>query len=257
MGLSAKKEVELICGVVRDGELHKDVVLRPLPIEADIDIGDERLQEDMSLLTERVLSASVETIGGRPVGAGILDKLAGPDADWLIMHISDLKEVEVVRECSRGSCGEMPSAKIDVTNLDVTPWEREPDDKGRFTFEVENPELGLRATLRLPTRGDQKAVAKQMKGSSNPFKFAHTLCALCTVKLEGLDEVGTLDAPIATSQYLALPRAVGKWIRSELFAAAPGPDLSFSLTCPSRKCNRVTKSSLTAADFLLAGVLQD
>lgn len=236
---------ELPCGLLRDGELVREVELTPMTGRVRKNIARPDVRKNGARIIDAVLLACVRSIGGKRVDRQVLDELLVGDRDFLTMKIRQISlgdRVSAQMQC--GSCRERIEFDIDLDQVELYPLadgDGEIADNGRARlFRIENHDLDVRAAFRFPAGRDQHAIVPLAQ--KNPVEANYRMYLLC------LEEWNDQAKPFPNSFFENLPLNVLDWVGAEFTARMPGPELEHEVICDL--CGTANPMSLEMSNFL-------
>lgn len=228
----------LPCGYVgEDGALHREVELSPLTGHDEEYLACVRADAPTAAAVTGLLSRCVRRLGtlGR-VDAALARRLAVCDRDYLVVKAREMTfgpKVDAVLGCQNPSCGE----PLDVSfMLDQLHFEPRPAGARFFTADL-SPEV----EMRLPTGGDQEAVAALCRVDED--RALTLLLARC---LRRVGECADVDEGFVEGLAPGLRRE----IEAEMMRRSPQVNVELEGFCP--ECGAPFSTALDFTAFFAA-----
>jgi hypothetical protein len=231
----ANENVFLLPGgyVDESGVAHREVELREITGEIESLFGSFGPEAHTASLVTSLLARTVKRIGSiHDPGVTLARDLLVGDRDYLILKLRELTlgtKVNCVLRCPDGECGEL----MDL-NFDTSVFEFSSAPIARRIFSTRTLD-GLDVDFRLPTGGDQEALAALF--ASDPIGAADELMARC------LRRVGASVA-IDRAVVAGLSERTRAELEKKMARVAPRVELELESQCP--ECR---KSFETPFDF--------
>ena len=222
--------VELIGGIEVNGELRKDVALKPLTGATELMLAElGQAEASQPEKVTRFLSETLSTVGGQPADPGVLSV---GDRQHLVRQLGVRMGVDLVwlaGDCT--ACGESFEIPVHQSDLPVKP--------AGSGFPAAGVEIGgLAIRVRTPTGDDQAAIA-----GLEPDAAASALLARLA---DGLPQ----DAPLPEDRRDALEQAIED--------LSPEVSLEVAATCPECKADlRVSVDPYLSLSQAAGGILDE
>jgi len=242
------EQFDLPLGVVRNGEVQREIVLNPMTAKTRRLLAVKANQKNPSGGLTQVIRDCCESIAGDPPSEAVISNLATGDRDFILLKLRMMSlgdNVSVQMICPR--CSEEIAFDLDLTSIKIVTLNKDEHYElvhDTPVFTLTNEELGLVVKLRPPTGYDQAAITKQM--GSDPVGATYTLYSriLQSWTKGGEDEVN----PNSLQFIDGLPLKEIDWLEEVSQKIMPGPDWTVRLTCDL--CSKTAMLDLSDSDFL-------
>ena len=242
------EQFELPLGVIRDGEVHKDVVLTPMTAKIRRLLTTKESQKNPSVGISKLILSCCESIGGLTPSIQLISGLTTGDRDFILLRLRMISlgdDVTAQMTCPR--CSDELTFDFNLPKIEIMRLTKDKD------FEIEdnvpivtltNDDLGLVVRMRLPTGYDQEAISKQV--TKDPVGAGYRLYTrlIQTWTKSGQDEINPNSIDFIDN--LPLPEI--DWLEMASRKAMPGPNWLVHMTCDV--CSKSTLLDLSDSDFL-------
>lgn len=242
------EQFELPLGAVRNGEVSRDIVLKPMTAKTRRLLASKANQKNPAGGLTQVICDCCESIAGGDPSESMISNLTTGDRDFILLKLRMMslgESVSVQMSCPR--CSEEIAFDLDLNSIKIVELAKGADyelvnDMPVITLTDEN--LGLVVKLRPPTGYDQAAIARQIL--SDPVGATYTLYAriIQSWAKNGEDEVN----PNSLQFIDDLPLIELDWLEDASRKKMPGPDWMVRLTCDL--CSKSALLDLSDSDFL-------
>jgi hypothetical protein len=242
--------VELPCGWLEKGKFDTTAQIVPMTGLVRKLLARPDVRKNASRVIDTLLLNCVQSVG--PVtrmNAGNVGQLFLADRDFLTLSIRRAslgQYVNSVVVC--GQCEEKIDLKFDLNEAKVLKLKDlkyrmvgATDEVAVPAFDLEDAELGVKATFRYPIGKDQEAVVNILK--KNPVEANYKLYLRCLLEWNG-EPAERISPTLFDEQSLPVLNFIDK----EFMAAQPGPDIRQMATCPL--CGADIRMEMETSDFL-------
>jgi hypothetical protein len=232
--------VPLAQGLWRDGVRHARAVLRPLTGADEMRLDDPALESPLAVQTTAILGAAVSCIGDvTPIAATEIRALTVGDRDRLLLALHALTfgpRIEAVVCCSVEGCGALMEVDLNTDDLFIAPAAT--GVAAEHELDAEAAGRVCRVHFRLPTGGDQEAVARV--AVRDPAQAGETM--LRRLVLAVTDRSDRIEPTPEVLADLKIPLA------DAIRRIDPQVETTLRLACP--ECEAETTALLDVATFV-------
>jgi len=233
MSLSAT--VHLPGGVWWDGVCHRQAGLRPLNGNDEAFLLEAAPSLSLAERTSALLARCLTRLGDLSLAEqeplALARALTVGDREALLLHLRRLTEgerLQCVLQCPDPACGERMDLELRVSDLLLPPY---PDPQAEYEATIGDDGTHHRVRFRLPTGGDQEAVAPL--AAADPDGAAGLLLSRCVLEVDPAGE--------------GLPPAVEAELPALLAQLDPQAELLLDMQCPA--CGRPFTALLDTAGY--------
>jgi hypothetical protein len=238
--------VELPCGYLSEGKLHKDAEIVPMTGLIRKMIARPEIRQSPAKVIDTLLIQCVKSIGpASRVRKDVTDRLFLGDRDFLVLEIRKASlgdRVTSILQCD--SCNAKLEVGVDISTevkiKKLTDVPHKIEDKF-VTFEIQSDNPEVNAKFRLPTGEDQHAVSHLYR--KNPVEANYALYQRCLVEWNGVPS-NECDPRLFDS----LPLRVIDYVDSQFMEFLPGPDMRVPVDCV--ECGKEMILAMESSDFL-------
>jgi hypothetical protein len=239
---------QLPLGVVHNGDVSRDVVLKPMTAKTRRLMAAKSTQKNPSAGLTNLLGQCCESIANAPPSPQMINSLTIGDRDFMLLMLRKMSVGDILKaEMSCPRCQEQISFDLPIDDIRINVLEKDKDyvieGTNAFTT-LKNDELGTEVMLRFPTGFDQSTISQQAK--TDPVGASYALYVRLIkswfVNGEPVENPNTMDF------IDDLPLKEIEWLENAFRKAMPGPDWMVNLTC--ELCSKETLLDLSDTDFL-------
>ena len=238
-------EVELPCGLLLGGTLHKTAMVTPIMVKDRKDAMDPSRKRNGAKIVSHLLESRVTRIGEiSPVGPLHSKSLLAGDREFLLLKLYEVsnpgKPLTAQFKCSHCKADvevEIPMEEISILQM---PEDAQNDTTGAVrTFKVDLPDWEVSAVFKYPNGEMQEAVAPLI--DTNPAEGELMLFRKMLVSWNG-------GPPLTEIQFDTLPIGLISGLEKAMMEKSFGPDLRKKLLCGN--CGETSFTGLNIANFL-------
>lgn len=244
MGSTATMDPIRLPGGYYDAEGHRHRTAELVPLRGrEEELLIDRSQPAAAQVT-RILERCARLEGLGPLDAEMARSLVVGDRQFLLMKLREITfgpEVRAVAACPWWGCGQRVDVDFSLAQVPVHDGDPGPAHTMQLSEEAAVTEDGDRhrqVEFRLPNGGDQETLA--------PLALANQAAALSALLERCVLAVGPARPPTQAWVDRLTARARLE-IEAAMAAAAPGPDLTIELRCPT--CGRAFGLPFEIQDF--------
>lgn len=237
--------VNLPCGYLKEGKLHREAEIVPMTGLTRKAIGKETVRNNPIQVTDIILSHCLKRIGPFSfASARLLGDLIIGDRDFLLFEIRRISMGDTITaniECPNEDCKAKVEVKFSINEIEMVKLGNEaeyPVVDGNLTFKVRG--TGFEAVCRFPRGSDQGLLLPN--ANKNPVAATYGLYTACL--LEWNEKKGPFDS----SFFDALPLSVIDEFEEGFMSIQPGPIMKQEAACPA--CRGAIDFTFKGSDFL-------
>jgi len=234
--------VDLPCGYLRDGTVHKDARIVPMTGLTRKAIAKDSVRNNPIKVTDIILSHCLKTVGPHAVTSRMLSELVIGDRDFLVLEIRRISMGDIINagvEC--GECKAKVDVQFDIKELEVIRL-GDPSDypviDGEMTYDLKGD--GFTAKCRFPKGKDQELIMGM--ANKNPVAASYGLYLACLLEWNGK------KGPFDSEFFEAFPVRTIDAFEDEFMTFQPGPVMKMDASCPA--CGSSIDFTFRGSDFL-------
>lgn len=237
--------VELPCGLVYEGTVHKYAEFVPMHGKVRKAISKKSIRDDFAKVSDMVLRMCVKRIGTvETTSPKTLRNTTLADRDFLGLEIrrasmtDKLRAILTCKACKKEIRVTYHLDEIEIVRLEEADYEIVDD---RLCFRAASAEHRLDAVCQFPVGEHQDLVVDLVE--ENPTDAQYRLYAACLI------EWGGKKGPFDAFFFDELPVAQIDEFTRQFIEKKPGPVFDQKISCPNRSCNVDINFTFEGSDF--------